>query len=59
MTVATLALAIGRSNFLARSHPLSATVDLVHSQLDLVYFQLDLVHFQLDLVHFQLDLVHS
>jgi hypothetical protein len=72
--VATLVLAVRRSNDLAieyRSHPCSARFhpqlclivftfgqDLIHSQLDLIHIRLDLIHIQLDLLHTRIDLIH-
>ncbi len=55
-TVATTALAVGRSNHSARSHPQSArshphsTIDLILPRLDLILTRLDLILARLDLI---------
>ncbi len=43
----------------ARSHPNSATVDLILTRIDLIHTRLDLMHTRLNLIHTQLDLIHS
>jgi hypothetical protein len=67
-TVATLALAVRRSNHSARCLDLiHSTVDLVHTRLHRIRTRLDLIHklgldlirTRIDIIHTQLDLIHT
>ncbi len=65
-TAVTFALAVSRSNHLARSHPcttwlylIQPCVNLIHTRLDLIHTWLDFIHPRLNHIYTWLDLIHT